>query len=379
MTSALTRRIFAQLVKGYSFFVIVGTTAGLQLPGMFLAGDDSVTSYFSNSARSERKRFTDVFQMVEEIQLSTGQDHLIGGNAKLSAYIDGSLLVRDPMFTRSVYLFRRDGSFAKLIGGKGKGPGEYLYPAAHGFDKLGNIYVYDGDQLRLNRYDRNGEFVQSYFLGKYFGDIAFTKDGDVFLFSESVSDAKGSTDATVFRYDTEGRLVSSFCPQSKNYFRFGASAGGGIEVTDQNLLYCVSAYEYKIRVFKPDGTLLKSFGEIPGFYKPPRQPPPGFHRQISELHKWHTSWTHIMNLVLIDEQYLLLFMQNFENEKPVNLLDIYDVSGKRILAEVESPLVGTQCTSQGDMLVCIEDSEPDKFGNLLNPKIKKYKLKQTTR
>lgn len=376
MIRASTRKAFARLGKGFSLLVIVGTITDFQLPALFTVGDRQVLPYFSHSVWSERKKFQDVFQLVEEIQLSTGQDHLIGGNTTLAVSTDGRLLVRDPMFTRSVYLFNPDGSFAKLIGGKGKGPGEYLYPAAHGFDKIGNIYVYDGDQLRLNCYDKNGEYVQSFFLGKYFGDIAFTNDSDIFLFSESVSDAKGSTDATIFRYNGEGKLVTSFCPQSKNYFRFGASGGGGIEISDQNVLYCVSAYEYRIRVFKLDGTLLWSFGEIPSFYKPPRQPPPGFHYQMAELHKWHTSWTHIMNLVLIGERYLLLFMQDFEDGKPMNLLDVYDATGKKILAEIESPLLGTRFTSQGDLLVSIEDGVPDKFGNLLNPKVKKYKIKQ---
>lgn len=125
----------------------------------------------------------------------------------------------------------------------------------------------------------------------------------------------------------------------------------------------------------PDGTVVSSFASVPDFYRSPKRPPQEIEQDVKKLSAWHQSWTHIVNLLVLRDEYLLVFMQDLTDRETKNLMDIYDREGNLLVGSVQTPLFGSRCSTQGDLLVTIRDNEPDENGNLPNPRILKYRLK----
>lgn len=69
---------------------------------------------------------------------------------------DSSIFLLD---TGQAYQFDMTGAYLQSIGGLGKGPGEYITPMTIALTPSGSILIYDGNTLRVNRYDKSGRFV----------------------------------------------------------------------------------------------------------------------------------------------------------------------------------------------------------------------------
>jgi len=63
---------------------------------------------------------------------------------------------------RSLYFFSSDGSFKLRIGSIGQGPGEFINPSLFAVSKDENIYVYDSRNMRINIYNYDGSFINSF-------------------------------------------------------------------------------------------------------------------------------------------------------------------------------------------------------------------------
>lgn len=63
---------------------------------------------------------------------------------------------------RGLYFFSSDGSFKRRIGSIGQGPGEFIRPSLFAVNKDENIYVYDGYNTRINIYNYDGSFIDSF-------------------------------------------------------------------------------------------------------------------------------------------------------------------------------------------------------------------------
>ena len=76
---------------------------------------------------------------------------------------NGDIYVSDGYVNSRVVHFSSDGEFIRIIGGvKGTGPGEFQ--AVHGvaLDSRGNILINDSENFRVNVFNSNGRFVESW-------------------------------------------------------------------------------------------------------------------------------------------------------------------------------------------------------------------------
>lgn len=123
------------------------------------------------------------------------------------------------------------------------------------FDQDSRIYVYDGRNLRVSLFDSNGEFMRSFIIGLTSHRWAVEAKGSVYIFVSS------STDSTVCKFDSTGKLLTKFCSQSNRFFLRASYSGGGLAFDGNSFVYQASPFEYLINKFDMNGRLLDTFGK----------------------------------------------------------------------------------------------------------------------
>ncbi len=101
--------------------------------------------------------------------------------------------------------FDKSGQYLQTIGRKGQGPGEFQ--AAFGFfiDAKDNTYVDDFRQI--DRFDKQGQFIESILLNIYLNDIAANAEGNV-LANGWVRE-KGGIKRMIIMMNSDGKIIKN--------------------------------------------------------------------------------------------------------------------------------------------------------------------------
>ena len=111
---------------------------------------------------------------------------------------------RPPNATARIMKFTKDGQFIKEWGGIGSAPGEFRTPHALAFDSRGRLFVADRGNNRLQIFDQDGNFIDSY--------VQFSRISDLFI----------DDDDTLYAVDSESN--ARFNPGWLNGIRIGNAA-----------------------------------------------------------------------------------------------------------------------------------------------------------
>lgn len=146
----------------------------------------------------------------------------------------------------SILMFDLKGNFVGEFGRRGKGPGEFNYPASIAADKEGKIYVVDALNFRIQVFDADNKFLYS--IGQA-GDS-----------SGSFSRPKGiAVDSFGHIYTTDGIFDNLQIFNQKKEFLLSLGESGqkdgefwipsGIAIDKDNYIYIADSYNRRIQVF----------------------------------------------------------------------------------------------------------------------------------
>ncbi|MBN1938074.1 MAG: 6-bladed beta-propeller [Candidatus Aminicenantes bacterium] len=93
---------------------------------------------------------------------------------------DGTVFILDWGDT-CIKVVDENGKFVRQIGRKGQGPGDLDTPAWFDVDAAGNIFLADSRNMRVSRFDREGNYISSYRMEKFSSEIRVDKSGRLFL------------------------------------------------------------------------------------------------------------------------------------------------------------------------------------------------------
>ena len=167
----------------------------------------------------------------------------------------GNVYVTD-LGNKRVQKFTNDGTFLKTWGSSGTGPGQFQSPA--GIDVFnGTVYVVDNQQNRVQQFDLNGNFISSW-GGQ--GDAP----GQFFLPNGIAVSETGS----VYVVDTGNQRIQKFTSNGEFILEFGESDsyGGqfvsptGIAIDKDGNIYVSEPSKNKIFQFNSEGGFYKNFG-----------------------------------------------------------------------------------------------------------------------
>jgi len=108
---------------------------------------------------------------------------------------------------RQVRVFDKSGKFLRKFGRKGRGPGEWIYPT-YVYVKDSVIYVVDGGNIKISRYDLNGRFLTDLRVdvGAIPGAIFIDTAGDYIIFCIKIT-VNGDR-CKIVKINTEGEVIS---------------------------------------------------------------------------------------------------------------------------------------------------------------------------
>jgi len=318
-------------------------------------------------------KFESFFKRAELIQLSS--DVIIGSISNIVITEEGNYIISDPL-GNAILIFSRNGKFLKKIGGAGSGPGEYRSPNCLSLDAWGNIYVEDRGNRRVNIYNKDGEFKNSFKLQKSpVVSLKVDESGKVYTYCPG---GVGRDEMVIYVYDNKGELVNKFGQLPKFMWDFPfVIAGGGMIMDSKGFIYQVHPVEYVVNKYSRDGTIVKKFKINSSFYKAPYKP--DLKTIQMEYQKWLDSWTPVSGLYLLNDSYIVTLLSLGKDKMGMKklVMDILNLDGEIIKSGIEllTPQNLSIIGAYKDGLFFLEQLPQDEKGNIPNPRIIKYVIK----
>jgi len=171
-------------------------------------------------------KFSQFCDSVKNISLETNETSLIGNIQKVLIY-EGWIFVVDKEMTNSVYIFKDNGEFIKVINHRGKGPKEYQQIEDITIDKNNNeLVLLDNDGKKILFYDFFGNYQSEVHIDFWASSIAYIGSNH-FLFDLSsyheghnllITDRRGTPVKEMYPITTEAfytdilKMYSAFSP-----------------------------------------------------------------------------------------------------------------------------------------------------------------------
>jgi hypothetical protein len=144
------------------------------------------------------------FELEEDLSIGREGDdnYMFHGRVSLAVDNQDNIYALDGRNYR-IQKYDKNGQYLQTIGRKGQGPGEFELPFSFFVDGQNNIYVYDRRKLKV--FNNRGEFSKSVSLRTLIYDFCMSPEGSIFASSE-LRDAEGSKQ-TVIEIDPGGELI----------------------------------------------------------------------------------------------------------------------------------------------------------------------------
>ncbi len=146
--------------------------------------------------------------------------------------------VAPPGSTGRIMKFTADGEFIMEWGQIGNGIGEFRTPHAMAFDSQGRLFVADRGNHRIQIFDQDGNYIDSYYEYSRISDLFITSDDMIYAIDSETGEANHPGWITGIRIGsaTEDR-VTAFIPPHASDTRPGGVAGEGVAVDAAGNVY----------------------------------------------------------------------------------------------------------------------------------------------
>ncbi|MDH4270648.1 MAG: NHL repeat-containing protein [Candidatus Aminicenantes bacterium] len=204
-------------------------------------------------------------ELVRTIGDVDTDDENLAFNAPLDIAVDevGSIYVLDSGNQR-IQVFGLDGRFARTIGRRGQGPGEFAGPNSIDIDGEGRLHVLDNPQKRIQIFSTNGQVIKTILTSKHRIDrMRLLGSGAYVTRSHAIFGMAGAPKEKV-----RPKLVKLLGPDLEVRREFGEPFDYGDEITntagnswefavdDEDHLYLCFLYQNRIEKYSPEGQLL---------------------------------------------------------------------------------------------------------------------------
>jgi len=215
------------------------------------------------------KKVEDIFEKVSDVQLELLPECAISFITDMAIDTEGRYLIADGWQSRGVYIFSREGKFIRELNRRGQGPGEYQTPVSIAVGANGDVWVADISGNRISVYDKEWKFKHA-ILGQtrilYF--LHLNSKDEIYMYRSQANPMKPDTSDTIFRYDRDGRKISSFAPFPEEALKVKFWTGNdGMDIDKDDFIYEMNPLFYRIRKFAPDGSQVASFARTTKLFR----------------------------------------------------------------------------------------------------------------
>jgi hypothetical protein len=219
--------------------------------------ESGVTIVENRGAGMWGKESSEKVEFIQELSVGVeeGEDYLMFFRLRdIAVDVDQNLYVLDGGNHR-LLKFDRDGNFIWQTGREGQGPGEFQYPGRLSITQDRNIAVLD--ERFVQYFDDQGKFLKSFRTEKSFRNMTFLADGRLFV---NIM-LRGQPGISAEYYSAKGEFLKRF-PDEYRYGpkmspNLGASIGGGFFQIMDNKIYLSVPDQYEIREYDIEGKMLR--------------------------------------------------------------------------------------------------------------------------
>jgi len=306
-------------------------------------------------AISSAKTVAELFDSPREVQLETKAECAVAEISDLDLDANGNFIIADGWRLRQVFVFASNGSFIKILGRVGQGPGEYSTPVSVAVNSAGETLVADYLRNQIIVFDRDSLYQRS-LPGKpriqYFVHVN-TRD-EIYTYSGTIGPGRHAVFNAVHKLDKNGAEVLSFAsvPEAVLDMNFSA-VDDGMTIDKDDFVYEMNPLYYQVRKYSADGKLVGSFTNP--HYRDERkegEPPT------------------ILNGPHYLEKGLLVVQRG-------DLIDIFDSSGNFLAGDI--PFSLKIVAGRRNTLYCVQWDESTAQKMQSNPKVVCYELRRFTR
>ena len=284
------------------------------------------------------------------------------------------------------------GKFIKRIGAKGQGPGEYTRPLAMEVDFLGNIYIADHTSRRINKYDKNGEFISSFLLSSMHWApdelIVVDSEKNIYVGGFKTDMNKPGKGKWIDKYDQKGKYIESIIDrESKMTWLLRMFPVFCFDIDPNNLIYAAEINKYSIKVYDSEGNYIDKIGAIPSYFREPSSTSnfdsskyKSFEKVREALINLSKTWTKIIRIEVV-EDVILLVMEMNNLVKGINckyLIDIYDVEGNRLYQGIKTDYKLLCSDKQGNIYFLLYTDEEEALDTSPKYEIGIFRLKKSS-
>jgi peptidylamidoglycolate lyase len=171
------------------------------------------------------------------------EDHTHFGRPTDIAWLpDGSFWVSDGYVNGRVVRFDRNGQFVTSIGKKGSGgPGEFNLVHCVVVDARGRLYIADRDNRRIQLFDPDGTFIETWTGIRRPSHLYMTQDQFIWMSDGEIG--------RMLKYDLNGKLITYWGAQGA--FPGGFNNNHSFSVDPEGNLYVADYQNYRIQKFTP--------------------------------------------------------------------------------------------------------------------------------
>jgi len=159
-------------------------------------------------------------------------------------------------------------TYVSKIGETGSGNGQFDYPVAIAIDSIGNIYVTDSQNSRIQKFTSNGTFVKKW-GSEGTGDGEFGSSGSSKIILSIAVDSNDSIYVSdtfnhrIQKFTSDGTFVTKWGSKGNGNGEFGGSSNigpYGMAIDSDDNIYVADPWNDRVQKFTSDGTFIKTIG-----------------------------------------------------------------------------------------------------------------------
>lgn len=286
--------------------------------------------------------FDELFELEKSIVLEKNHEvsnmtHLIVDANKNFVFLD--------YHAHNVFIFSQDGKFIKMLGNRGKGPGEFESPLSAATDTEGRLFICDNGLRKMSIFNADYKFLKSFFIvGNHFMPDNFTvlSNNNIIMAGYYENFSKPCTGNNLELYSPKGKLIKSFEPvaetASGNALAYYSESE--LDIDSKGNIYSIQATNPEILRYSMHGDLLSQIQLELSNYKKPEAFPDDFYDISGEERKKHLkAYPLVRTIYILNDRYIVLNIETFGSIKKIKskyFLEILDTNGKSKFNSIET-------------------------------------------